>query len=952
MLSAKINPFDFYLLRMPALSVDHLFLLSRTGDTESLTAAIFKIYQSGDLQESIYLASPELYAELLKWLENPGPVYNERLVLTLYKYLLRMSSRCTPYGLFAGFNMGTVTEGATAWKLKEGTVKHSRLDMNYVAEIAAALVQQPELKAKLTFYPNNSLYRTDNTYRYYEYRLRNKKRDYFLISVKASKYVDTVLGTAKQGAKYNELLAALVGLSLAADEAAGFLDEVISSQLITSELEPTLTGPEFYEVMLAKLQALDPGNAKLPGLLKIDTILKKKDGLIGACKDIEAIIREDFPYAKSKDLVQTDLEIGMQQNSLNKQVAGKIAAELGQLGKLYKSSGSADLKTFKEKFYGRYEEQEIPLLEALDTEAGIGYAKFSGANTNYTPLVDGLVMPGKEQTSKTGWTAYRKLVFKKFLDSQESRAGRMSLTDDELNALGNELRDVPAALYAVGSFIAADTAEIDAGNFKFNLAACGGPSAIPLLGRFGPSMDVLDQKLKDCALTEQEAFGDAILAEVIHLPEARIGNILQRPQIRPYEIPFLGNASVDAGHQIPVTDLMVSVRQNKIVLRSKRLNKIIIPRLSSAHNYGNGISVYKFLCDLQGQDNSFSVLWDWDVLNKQPFLPRIEYKHIILSRARWNLSSAIYKDIKDLRSAEETEAFKKQYGLPSRVMLAEGDNELLLDLDCSLAMTVLVQHLKKKDAVLYEFLHDEHSLLAADEKNANYLNEVILPFYTTRVQQRVPVLLREDRSAITRSFPPGSEWTYVKIYCGSKWADTVLTDYLLPLITAMEEEGLVEKWFFIRFNDPEGHLRVRFLHSRSTIITAEIIRRLQEQLKGLSDQRIIHKLQYETYEREIERYGEKTMELSESVFYHDSTAVINFLNMIEGEEGERYRWLFAIRGADQLMNDFELSLEQRKKMMDGLFDSFFKEFNGNQQLNSQLNDKYRAVTAELNTFMN
>ncbi|MGY0034957.1 hypothetical protein [Pedobacter sp. NJ-S-72] len=41
-------------------------------------------------------------------------------------------------------------------------------------------------------------------------------------------------------------------------------------------------------------------------------------------------------------------------------------------------------------------------------------------------------------------------------------------------------------------------------------------------------------------------------------------------------------------------------------------------------------------------------------------MPRVEYKHIILSRARWQLKSSIYNDIKDLKSAEEIADFKKK----------------------------------------------------------------------------------------------------------------------------------------------------------------------------------------------------------------------------------------------------------------------------------------------------
>ncbi|MGY0034955.1 lantibiotic dehydratase [Pedobacter sp. NJ-S-72] len=447
MQKAKITPFDFYLLRMPALSIDNLLALNKINDPESLLQAIFNIYQSDDLQESIYLASPELHAELIKWLENPVLVKNEKLTQTLYKYLLRMSSRCTPYGLFAGFDMGLITEDKTSWELKNDTVKHSRLDMNYVAEITSSLIQQQELKTKLTFYPNNSLYKTNNTYRYYEYKLRNKKREFFLVSIKSSKYVDMILGTAENGATYKDLLNSLLTLSLTEEQSTEFLDEIINSQMITSELEPTITGKEFFDVLLDKLQSLDSTHSKLPGLLKISAILKKKKNLISSCKEIELILQEDFPSAKSKDLVQTDLEIKMKKNSLNKQSIGILSKELNELSGLYKSGIPADVKTFKQKFIERYEEQEIPLLEALDTEAGIGYAKFSGAHANYTPLIDGLVLPGKKGANKVSWTPYRQLVFKKFVESQQTGATHVSISAAELEELGPAGNNLPKTLF-------------------------------------------------------------------------------------------------------------------------------------------------------------------------------------------------------------------------------------------------------------------------------------------------------------------------------------------------------------------------------------------------------------------------------------------------------------------------------------------------------------------------
>src|SRR4029078_12745413 len=113
---------------------------------------------------------------------------------------------------------------------------------------------------------------------------------------------------------------------------------------------------------------------------------------------------------------------------------------------------------------------------------------------------------------------------------------------------------------------------------------------------------MLSTKEKECLREEEAHDADKIYAEVIHLPEARTGNVLMRPQLRKHEIVYMGNGSVPFAQQIMLADLLVSVRNNSVVLRSKKFNKEIIPRLSTAHNFGSGsLPVYKFLCDLQFQ---------------------------------------------------------------------------------------------------------------------------------------------------------------------------------------------------------------------------------------------------------------------------------------------------------------------------------------------------------------
>src|SRR5690606_17265553 len=110
-------------------------------------------------------------------------------------------------------------------------------------------------------------------------------------------------------------------------------------------------------------------------------------------------------------------------------------------------------------------------------------------------------------------------------------------------------------------------------------------------------------------------------------------------------------------------------------------------------NYKNGITTYRFLSDLQYQHNSLSLSWDWGTLSDQVFLPRISYKHIVLSRARWFLQTSILKKWKNLASNEEQNMFIEEYKLPKQVLISEGDNELLIDFSSPVGIEILISKL-------------------------------------------------------------------------------------------------------------------------------------------------------------------------------------------------------------------------------------------------------------------
>lgn len=203
---------------------------------------------------------------------------------------------------------------------------------------------------------------------------------------------------------------------------------------------------------------------------------------------------------------------------------------------------------------------------------------------------------------------------------------------------------------------------------------------------------------------------------------------------------------------------------------------------------------------------------------------------------------------------------------------------------------------------------------------------------------------------ITRSYPIGSEWLYFKLYCGTKTADDILISAIKPLKNEFLKNGLIDKWFFIRYADPDSHLRVRF-HLTATENTNEVIKLFNQYIAPFTENDLLWKIQADTYKPEIVRYGNDTMKLSESLFYYDSEFITDFVDLIEGDEGENIRWLFSLKCIDSLLDDFLYTDKQKLKLIENLKIAYGNEFGVNKELKIQLDKKYRIENQNINNIL-
>ncbi|WP_165026966.1 thiopeptide-type bacteriocin biosynthesis protein [Dysgonomonas sp. ZJ279] len=196
-------------------------------------------------------------------------------------------------------------------------------------------------------------------------------------------------------------------------------------------------------------------------------------------------------------------------------------------------------------------------------------------------------------------------------------------------------------------------------------------------------------------------------------------------------------------------------------------------------------------------------------------------------------------------------------------------------------------------------------------------------------------------TSIQRTFTLGNKWVYIKLYTGIKTAEDILIQDICFIINRLQRKHLIGKWFFIRYADPDFHLRIR-IWVKNEFHIREVINLFQIRLGSYIENNLIWKVQLDTYNRELERYGNILMEESESIFYLDSVCILSIIKILNNNSNEDYRWMIALKMIDCFLSDFSLNNESKLSIISDLNNSFKTEFGFNEYNSKQFNLKFRS----------
>jgi hypothetical protein len=742
-----------------------------------------------EILESLQIASPDLVDSMPRWVTEPESEKGQRSERALVRYFARMCHRPTPFGLFASHAMG-LGGGETRLEVAPRGVcqRRSRLDMGYLCDLVAAIQKDPSLRETLVLRPNTSLYRIGDRLRYAEARLVNGERALELVSVQTDEAMDRVLALANDGCVLPVMAEALVAEDLSLDEAKVYIHDLIDNQILVPDLEPTTTGAEPLPELIRALDGAASTRPMAQVLTKAAVELAGLDahGLSNAPGAYEELVQtlDALPIkADRSKLWQVDLFRPAPAVTLGPAFREDMVRAMKLLIRLTPKESQDPFQAFKEAFRRRYEERWVPLAEALDPECGVGFFGTNGQAVMAAPLLEGFALGTQREARQgeaPGLKPFELHLLKRLLELRETGGRILELTEADVEAMADDRpgMPIPTSFSCVVELAGASPEALADGGYKAFISGTAGPTAARMFGRFCHGDANLQAAVQRHLRTEEGCRPHAHFAEIAHLSHGRMGNVLARPVLRAFEIPYLGRSGARAEQWLELEDLYVGIVEDRVVLWSRRLDREVIPRLSSAANYHHRVTdVFRFLASLQDQGVQGTLGFKWGSLAGEATLPRVVFGAWVLARAHWGLGR---DELASLGQAKEAKGrflamhkLRQKRNMPQHILLADGDNELPVDLNNPLCVEAFWGVVKNRESaqILEDYPGGDH--LVAFGPEGAFTHQLILAFLAEPEAPAAALPSPHLSEAMVRHVP-GSEWLYAKLYTGQHSTEKLL----------------------------------------------------------------------------------------------------------------------------------------------------------------------------------
>lgn len=847
------------------------------------TEIIKELLKDEDFKISLKTASNSLYNNLHN-LSKKRENQIEKIFLTVIKYFIRFHTRATPFSTFSTVGVASfnTTNEQSIDRIDNDLIQYKiRISEEWLGQYINLIESDSQVFRYLKLQTNELLYETKTGF-YLSYHTGGGiKKDNSIeeIYINKKKLLKIVLDSFKDSKKVDKFVDLLgVNLEKGADEQIiEYLQNLTSKEFLISDLRISNSYENKFERLMEILKDIgSPALKYLSPLLDVQKELENITNLSSQKVDILRSKLEDI--LKADEYFQVDSiypKIIKFPKTFKKSLENyaKLSAKISVL----MDSKIEYMDFYLNKFLNQYGIfTAIPVKSLIDDKLELGPPP---TYSNPIGLLDYEYNNGKDIVRKRS-EFFNKIIYETNIDTDSLDISRL-MQDEfyENSTIKKGSSDIYVSIYGETED------DIKKGNYTvYPSGNIFSPFAGRTIGRF---VDAYEEKIaknikKDIFDKESLLNKEEILVNINLSPlNSRANNVMKSSNEIQYEMSF---NSINNKNKISIKleDIYVYSDGSRFLLYSRKLKARIKPMITHMLNHQINVpNIYRFILDIaMNQNTPLQSISGVAELEKHPYIPRIVYENFVLSPKTWNLSLLNKENVKFY-----IRDFYKMYKIPRFVKINNYDNFIFLDLDSQISVEILEKELVKKGRLqLVEANELEKSSLLKNKHGDCIVNELVYSVFMQNKEQGKQG--KQGKQGIVfydvekREIRNPKEWIYFKLYypIGSDYK--VLTPNLSNFIESVEELGEI---YYIKYGDPSPHIRVRI---RVKPECKEILlNKIYSFCEILKEKRLVYKIDYSEYLREIERYGgPKLIGNAEDIFIEDSKVVLKALSLIENSK--------------------------------------------------------------------
>lgn len=645
--------YEKFVIREPLLDKNKIYNLYESEDYKK---KLSKEFSEKYMQESLLVGTESLYHYLKN---NKCDQFNDNFYLSLSRYYLRMASRSTPYGLFAGITYGEFTGKSYQSKNNKDVI----VSRHWLKNVINIIEQSQGIDSTLRMYTNNTM---------------EKKADYFSLGkisgksevrqvLNKSKIIDKLLTLFKDGESVSDVISKFE-FNLA-EKVLFLIKCLLQYGYLISELNASNVNASNDLTRIIANNNID--NENRDKIININNLISKYECIdLGDGIEIyQEILKKMSSISKSKSylIINHKIQKSDYTEEFDIEKIDNVIKKISFLSNLKVMDPLEEIEINFIHKYGMYNEVALKdfhrELNVTSTLQKFNYMDFQQIKT-YLDFIGRKIQYGT--------------IEKKNIE----------LTDNDIQYLENSLRRFNMKKINDGFDVKISIIEEGVRKFKISNNSFANTFG-SYTGRFN--------KYELNNPTKHYTSSQYISAEVDIIPE-NYADIAVTYLIPKYTISIEGNNRNP--NTILLDDLVIGVDADGIYLKSTSLDKKILPIFSNKLYYTNFtenkylIFLFMFGEYLTAHPKNLFIGY----FEELPYIPRIEYKYVILMNETWKISKREYllNHFDKFSFNTFIQDFIIRNRLPEYVHLLEGDMELPINTKSELGISLIEQEFSKK----------------------------------------------------------------------------------------------------------------------------------------------------------------------------------------------------------------------------------------------------------------